>query len=257
MEMHFQFRKPKRIVQFLAIALSIYPCMGHSQLLDELFNTGVSAIQAVDSVLLDMSSVSDTEENQIGTELKKEILQTAKISAVSKNDPAGVLKKLMPYCRRKDIKYDISIIKNEVFNAYTVAGGKIFIHTGLLDNLQNEDELAFVIAHELAHNELKHCIHRIQHSYQASKLQPALGTIVQLAYGVYKHPFSKEEERQADEYAVRLMQKAGYKKVGAISFFVSLEKQESKWKGSNLQTINDFVSTHPTAVERRQRVEKL
>lgn len=255
--MHFQFWKPKRIVQFLAIAYLFFPCIGHSQIIEELFKTGVNAIQAVDSSLLDMTSISDAEENQIGTELKKEILKTVKIGVSPKYDPAKVLKKLLPYCRRKAIKYDITIIRDEVFNAYTVAGGKIFIYTGLLDKLQNEDELAFVIAHEIAHNELKHCIHRIQHSYQASKLQPALGTIVQLAYAAYKHPFSKEEERQADEYAVRLMQKAGYKKAGAISFFVSLEKQESKWEGSNLLTINDFVSTHPTAVERRQRVEKL
>ena len=255
--MYIQFRQSRRIVQYLAIAVLLIPCRGYGQLIDELFNNGVNAVQAVDSALLDMTAVSDAEENQIGTELNAEILKTVKLAAYAKFKSEDVLRKMLPHCQRKTIKYDTTVVKDDVFNAYTVAGGKIFINTGLLNKLDNVNELAFVIAHELAHNELKHCIHRIQYSYRASKVQPALGTVVQLAYSTYKYPFSKEEERLADEYAVRLMQKAGYNKAGAISFFVSLEKQENKWKDSNLKAINDFISTHPTALERRQLIEKL
>lgn len=255
--MYLQFWKPQRVIQSLAIVFLLLPGSANSQIIDDLFDMGLNTIQAVDSALLDITAISDEEENQIGTELKKEILKSAKTGVSQKFKPGEILKRLQPHCQRKAIKYDTTTLKDEVFNAYTVAGGKIFLNTGLLEKLENVDELAFVIAHELAHNELKHCIHRIQHSYVASKINPTLAIVVQLGYSTYKYPFSKEEERQADEYAVLLMQKAGFKKAGAISFFVSLEKQEGKWSDSNLKAVNDFISTHPTAEERRQRIEKL
>ncbi|MDP2173493.1 MAG: M48 family metalloprotease [Candidatus Cloacimonadaceae bacterium] len=255
--MRIQFRKSRRIIQYLSLIILLLPGMGYGQLIDDLLNAGTNTIKAVDSVLLDMTSVSDTEENQIGVELKKEILKKVKIEHSKKYDVVKILNKILPHCKRKAIKYEVIVVKDDVFNAYAVAGGKMFLNTGLLENLDNIDEVAFVLAHEMAHNELKHCINRIQHSYQAAKIQPLLGAIVQLAYITYKHPFSKEDERAADEYAVNLMQRAGYKKAGAISFFRNLGKHEQKWKDTNLQAVNDFVSTHPTAEERRKRIEKL
>jgi len=239
------------------LIIILIPGKGSSKLLEELFNSGLDSIAAVDNTLLDVTAISDEEENQIGTNLKRRILAENKSGTNHKHRPSDVLQKLLPHCQRKAIKYDTSIIKEDEFNAYTVAGGKIFLNTGLLENLNNVDELAFVIAHEIAHNELKHCIHMIQYSYHASKIQPTLGALVQLAYSSYKHPFSKEEERQADEYAVHLMCKAGFKKSGAVSFFRALEKQEAKWYNANLRAVNDFISTHPTAVERRQRIEQI
>lgn len=255
--MCIQYRQSRRAVQYLGLILLLLPCRGYSQILNDLFDTGVKAAQSVDLVLLDMTSVSDNEENQIGTELKKKILSTTKVSKTQKYDTRLVLKKLLPYCQRKSLQYEVTVVQDNVYNAYATAGGKVFINTGLLNKLQNVDEVAFVIAHEIAHNELKHCIHRIQYSYQTSKIEPSLATIVQLAYSTYKYPFSKEEERLADEYGFQLMRKAGYKKSGAIDFFTKLEKQEGQWKGTKLKAINDFISTHPTAEERRKQLEKL
>jgi len=135
--MHFQFWKPQRIVQYSALALLFLPCNANSQLIDDLFNAGISTIQAVDSALLDITAISDEEENQVGSELKKEILKSAKPGVTQKFKPGEILKKLQPHCQRKAIKYETSILKDEVFNAYTVAGGKIFLNTGLLEKLEN------------------------------------------------------------------------------------------------------------------------
>ncbi len=255
--MYFQLRQSKRLIQYLAVILFLVPIHLGSEVIDDLFNAGISAAQTIDNALLDMDSVSDSDENKIGTELKAKILSNAKISKSQKFDVNQVMHKLTPFCTRTALKYDVTIIQSNVFNAYAIAGGKMFINTELLNGINNEDELAFVIAHEIAHNELKHCIHRIQHSYQASKINPTLGNVVQIAYTTYTYPFSKEIERQADEYGFKLMQKAGYNKAGALSFFEILEKKEVKFKDSNMKAVNDFISTHPTAQERRKRLEKL
>jgi len=227
-----------------------------SDLVDDLFQSGLDTVQSIDNVLLDMTSVSDSEENQIGIELKKKILIDTKAVKYARFNTALILQNITHYCDRKSLNYDATVIKSDVFNAYAVAGGKIFINTALLNGLSTVDEVAFVIAHEVAHNELKHCIKRIQHSYQASKIDPTLGAVIQVAYSTYKYPFSKIEERQADKLGVELMVKAGYKKEGAISFFKKLQEKEPKWQDANIQELNDFVSTHPSTAERIKNIEQ-
>lgn len=57
-----------------------------------------------------------------------------------------------------DMKYTLRIINNPAINAYSAAGGFIYVNTGLLDILESEDELASIIAHEIAHVSKSHQI---------------------------------------------------------------------------------------------------
>jgi predicted Zn-dependent protease len=133
----------------------------------------------------------------------------------------------------------------------------MFFNTGILDFLETEDEIAFVMAHEIAHNELRHCIKRVQYAAIASSIDPSFGEIVQLAYGIYSMPFTKYDEYEADELGVWLMKKAGYNKQGAVDFFTKLEVLEKEYGIDKRDAVNDFISSHPTARDRRERVEKL
>jgi len=205
----------------------------------------------------DLTAISDEEENKIGNELKKILLEENTLTTTRKFNIPAIFNRVKKHVSRTKIKYECFVLKDDVFNAYAVAGGKIFLNTGLINRLSTEDEIAFVIAHEIAHIELKHCIKNIQYTVKASRIDPRLGEVVALAYGIYRRAFSKQQEREADELGVRLMMKAGYKKSGAVSFFRILEKHEPKHADPTLQTYNDFISSHPTAKERRERIEKM
>lgn len=259
MEMYIKHRQPKRIVQFLALIILALPLSLGAQLFEELFNFGLEVLKIVDEEILEISALTDEQENSIGEGIKQQILSENKvIKSYPKNkNPHKALADLLPHCTRKGIDYDLTIIDSDIFNAYTVAGGKIFVNSTLLKGLQTQEELVFVIAHELAHNELKHCVKKIQHAVFASNIDPNLGEVVLIGYSQIKRPYSKGEEREADEYAINLMRKAGYSKTGGITFFNLLESLEGGEPGFVIPIIDDFISTHPSPQERRARIEKM
>ncbi|MCS7054196.1 MAG: M48 family metallopeptidase [Ignavibacterium sp.] len=223
----------------------------------DLIKNILKTVDQVNQELLNITAPSDEEENKIGEQLDKEIMKDKKTVNDYKFQIKIIFDKIKKQTDRKKINYRYSIIKDKDFNAYTIAGGKVYLLTGLIDELEKEEELAFVIAHEIAHNELKHCIKKVQYAAKASEINPLLGNLVQIAYSIYHLPFSKEEELEADKRAVELMKKAGYDKEGAISFFKKLQQKEKQYRKENKTEENDFISTHPNTEERIKKIEKM
>ncbi len=223
---------------------------------DDLFNQALKTVDKLNSVLLDMTALTDDEENKIGVELDKQISKENKLGKSDKYDVKGIFDKIKKNIKRKKIAYQIKIFSNKDVNAFAIAGGKTYVLTGLLNFVENEDELAFVIAHEIAHNELKHCVKKVQYGVQAAKIEPILGDVVQIAYNVYSTPYSKYDEYEADKHGVELMKKAGYNVKGAVTFFEKLKKLEEKYGVDKRDPINDFISSHPTAEDRKKRIEE-
>ena len=69
--------------------------------------------------------------------------------------------------------------------------------------------------------------------------------------------FSSTVSAQDDGNGVMLMHKAGYKKSGTVSFFEKLEMLEKEYGTDKRDALNDFISSHPIARERRDRVINL
>ncbi len=222
---------------------------------DELLKGFLKSVDVVNQEVLKITELSDEDENAIGKDLDKKISKEFKPGKEIKFNVKKIFDKIKKNVTRKKINYRYSIVNDTTVNAFTIAGGKIYILTGILNFLDTEDELAFVIAHELAHNELKQCIKKVQYSALASKVNPHLGEIVQVAYSVYSVPFTKYEEYDADELGVKLMLKAGYKVEGAVSFFDKLKKLEDKYKIDKRDALNDFISSHPVASDRKEKIK--
>jgi len=224
---------------------------------DDLIKDLLRTADILNETLLDMTALSDDEENAIGKEMDKQISQDLRFTKERKFDLKGIFKKLVKYVDRKDINYNYKVAQTDEVNAYAIAGGYMYVNTGILDFLDDENEIAFVLAHEISHNEKKHCIKRVQYAALASSVEPNFGEVVQMAYNMYATPFSKYDEFEADENGVMLMQKAGYNKSGAVSFFDKLEKLEKEYGIDQRDAVNDFISSHPTAKERREKVLKM
>ena len=208
----------------------------------------------LNETILDITALSDDEENAVGKELDKQISNDLRFTKERKFNLKKIFNNLIKYVERKNINYNYKVVQTDEVNAFAIAGGYMYVNTGILDFLDNENEIAFVIAHEISHNELRHCIKRVQYAVLASSVDPSFGEIVQTAYSIYSMPFSKYDEFDADENGVSLMLKAGYNKSGAVSFFEKLEELEKEYGMDQRDPLNDFVSSHPTARERRDRV---
>jgi predicted Zn-dependent protease len=221
--------------------------------LKELLNTA----DILNETLLEVTALSDEEENSIGIELEKQILNDSRVVRERNFNLKKIFNDIMRYVDRTNLNYGYKVVETDEVNAYAIAGGRMFFNTGILEFLETEDEIAFVMAHEIAHNELRHCIKRVQYAAIASSIDPSFGEIVQLSYGIYSMPFTKYDELEADELGVWLMKKAGYDKQGAVDFFLKLEELEKEYGIDERDALNDFISSHPTARDRGERVKNM
>ncbi|OQX84775.1 MAG: hypothetical protein B6D55_08415 [Candidatus Omnitrophica bacterium 4484_70.2] len=85
---------------------------------------------------------------------------------------------------REDMEFVFKVINRPQVNAFTVGGGFIFVYTGLLDVLQSEEELAAVLAHEMAHSVNDHPLKYAYIQYKNAETAKFVGEMVSLvAYG--------------------------------------------------------------------------
>lgn len=155
-------------------------------------------------------------------------------------------------------------------NAFAMAGGKIGVYTGLLNMVENEDQLAFVIAHEIAHVTSKHVHERLSQAMVTEAGGTALGTAAMVTgystgnttlYSLYSLygmgsgyaslSFNREKEREADYIGIILMAKSGYDPREAIRVIELIDRKSA---ASGRKAPPSWLSTHPSY---RERIAKL
>jgi len=146
-----------------------------------------------------------------------------------------ILDKIVEVSDRKDIVYFIKILDKDIMNAASLPGGYIFVFTGMLDKIENDDQLAGVIAHEVGHITAKHGIKRLQNAYGAMAIQvlasEAGGNVaggVGLALTSLFTAHSQQDEFQSDRLAVKYMRKAGFDPNEMVRFLEKLKKEKEK-----------------------------
>lgn len=164
---------------------------------------------------------------------------------------------ILSVCDRKDMPYEFKILNLDEPNAMALPGGFIYLTRGLLETVTSDDELAFVIAHEVGHVVGRHARKAISQdtivSVLASILLSGASEIIRTAadvlYTMQRLGYSRNQEREADNFALKYMQAAGYNPWGAISML-------SKFADRKLNGLERYFSTHPGADERIQRLSR-
>jgi predicted Zn-dependent protease len=146
---------------------------------------------------------------------------------------------------RDDFVWDVKIIKDDAtLNAFASPGGHIYVYSGLVKYLDHEDQLAGVLGHEIAHADRRHTSRQLQQQYGISVLLSLLvgdnpGQLTQIAAGLGQLKFSRDFEREADDYSVVYLNGTQYACDGAADFFIKTQAQ-----GQTSGT-PEFLSTHP------------
>ena len=155
--------------------------------------------------------------------------------------------------------WDYAVLIDEAPNAFVLPGGHIGVTVGLLDMVDNDDQLAAVIGHEAGHVVAQHAAERYSQSVTSKLLLgvagAAAGTSTDFgrslgSYGgdatkyLFLLPFSRKHELEADRLGVGYMQRAGYKPSDAVKLW---RKMQALGGPSGRPEI---ASTHPSDASR-------
>lgn len=150
---------------------------------------------------------------------------------------------------------------DNVQNAFACPGGKLYVYTGLIKYLDNEAQLAGVMAHEIAHAAARHSSRQIFQNNSIAFIsslilgeKPSeLSTMVaQIAGGMGGLAFSRKDESEADNLAVYYLSHTDYNPLGVAGFF---EKLQATGMGSE-DGIATYFSTHPASADRIQQIHE-
>jgi len=147
-----------------------------------------------------------------------------------------IFDKIVLVCDRKELVYFVKILDDDLVNAVSLPGGYVYIFRGLLDKMENDDQIAGVIAHEIGHITAKHGMKRLQASYGAMLLQVAaveaggrrVSSGVSLALSSIFMEYSQKDELEADRLGIKYMRKAGYDPNEMIQVLNILKKEQEK-----------------------------
>ncbi|MFN5422412.1 MAG: M48 family metallopeptidase [bacterium] len=164
-------------------------------------------------------------------------------------------------------KWEYNLVDSKEVNAWCMPGGKIVVYTGLLPITKNEDALAVVIGHEIAHAIAKHGNQRmsegIVQQFGSIALSAALASkpeatqdIFLTAYGVGSTvgimlPHSRKQELEADKFGLRFAALAGYNIREAVPLWTRMKNM----KGDQQPPV--FLSTHPSDDQRIRSISNM
>jgi len=165
-----------------------------------------------------------------------------------------ISRRIAEVCDRNDLVYTVKVIENDEVNAVSLPGGFIYIFKGLIDKVENDDQLAGVIGHEFGHITAKHSVKKLQSIYGYTLLQLAtiqtgnarLAQGLDLAFLSMFMEHSRQDEFEADRLGVKYLKKAGYDPRHIVTFL----KKLGEIQGKESPRQYSYWRTHPFIPQR-------
>ena len=166
-----------------------------------------------------------------------------------------IVNRLKPYMRR-NLPYKAFIIDHKMINAFAIAGGNMYVSTGMLEFVRTDLELAGVIAHEMVHADRNHVIVQMARNERmtllailaavASKGQGAAMLAASALQVAVMGSYSIDIEKEADALGIEALQRAGYNPVGMLTLQERLLEEDLKRPHFEM----GIYQTHPDTDER-------
>jgi predicted Zn-dependent protease len=157
----------------------------------------------------------------------------------------------------------------DLINAFALPGGHVFIGQGLLDQMTSEDELAFVLGHEIEHIDHYHAAERVQIDAQLKNLNlDIVAAVAQIPMSLWQAGYSKEQEFEADREGLCIAAAAGYSPRGAVNllerwtqlqreYVIHAETPTGELSQLAIEGLTGYFRTHPLPAERLARVNEV
>jgi len=167
---------------------------------------------------------------------------------------------LIAVCERPKLEYNFQILNTDMVNALALPGGYIFVTRGLLEMVDNDDELASVLAHELVHIALKHGVVTYKKGMQNMMYSlilillardPAAIMATSMVSEARMETYGRKAELEADRVGLQYMLKTGYDPIAFLRFLDKMQVLELR--RPNL--LEDYFEEHPPSDERIKIVE--
>lgn len=169
----------------------------------------------------------------------------------------GITNKLISAAPPQPFEFDVNVLRNDSINAFCSPGGHLFVFTGLILAMDNESEVAGVMAHELAHATQRHIAGQIERSqtiglaslllslggmFLGGKNVRGAGAIAPLAAAqTAMLNYSRQDEVEADQVGLSYLVAAGYPPQGMPGAFETI-RRDQRLTSSGIPT---YMSTHP------------
>mgnify|MGYP003878489379 CR=1 FL=1 len=163
--------------------------------------------------------------------------------------------------QRSQYPFDFHLLRDDqTVNAFALPGGQVFITAALYGRLENEDQLAGVLGHEIGHVIHRHGAERMAKTGLIQGLIQSVmigsggdASVAQVANVVGQYTnmkYGRDQELESDDFGVRLMVEAGYDPEALIGVMDILEA------ASGGSRVPEFQSTHPSPENRRKMIEE-
>lgn len=207
--------------------------------------------------LIQVSQLSEAQEVSLGRQIDQQLKSRGEIRLSL--DPYWVSwvnsigQRVASSSERPHLPYTFQVVEDPAINAFATMGGFVYITTGALQAADNDDQIAAILAHEVAHISERHGLQQLQQAAIARLGAQLLGvdnnTLAALALEVgVQRPQSRENEFVADEKGLWAAYRAGFDPQGMPQFLAKLQSRG---------ILPDFLRTHPPVSERIARLNQL
>lgn len=241
-----------------------------ADLFDVLFDTGEKATRAADAIGQHVLRLNPQEEIRLGREMHAEICRQYKVLR-----PRSLLQRLEKLAQphldrrtRKNLTFRFTILNSDELNAFAHVGGYVYVNRKAIEVFKADEELQFVVGHEIAHIELGHVSERITYAARAAEMAgPMAGVATQLAYLSVAIGYSPEQEFEADLWSYREMLRTGHSPEAALA---ALRRMAGYLREAGVNKpppaprnpaervlfrIDDHFRSHPPVKKRIERLE--
>ena len=209
---------------------------------------------------------TESYENSLGAESYEEYKQEYPVSTNAEYNAAlercgSAIKAVANDLGGDDFEWEFTVLDSEIQNAFCLPGGKVAVYSGIMDGMNNEAELAFVVGHEIGHAIARHGGERMSRSilqslgavlvsaaFDNETIDAIYGTTTEIGVML---PYSRSNESEADKIGLILMARAGYDPSASYTFW---KRFTNNAEGSS--KLESILSTHPCDSDRIKAMEE-
>ncbi|WP_417584388.1 M48 family metalloprotease [Nitrincola sp.] len=231
-------------------SLTLVGCKSSGVNMQGMVSSGMGLAKAV--------SLTDEDMQQIGDQTIAQLDSSNQVASSQSAYAKRLAQLAAPWQQVEGISLEYKVYMDPEVNAFAVPNGSIRFYSGLMDEM-TDDEVRYVIAHEIGHVVLGHSKTAFQTAYAASSARQAVAAsgnsaaaaltsseLGDLGEKLINAQFSQRNENEADDFAIKLMQASNYNAAAAVS---ALRKIESKYGNHR-----SLFSSHPASGDRAKRL---